>query len=223
MAIGLRNELRGPKQNENNWQKYMGQGAAIVHKANPDVLVFVSGLNYDTDLSLLKKKPLNVSIADKLVYEVHSYAWSSGERSDWDKQPLNKKCANVMNSLNDRAGFLMSGSNPKPLVMSEFGIDMENKTDINEKFLSCMLVYLVGVDLDWALWAAQGAYYIRKNEIIVSETFGIWSYDFRTLRYLEFPQRFQLMHKKLLGMTFLLLVKFELSINIRNGKRNDVI
>jgi len=87
--------------------------------------------------------------------------------------------------------------------MSEFGINMENKTDMNEKFLSCMLAYLVGVDLDWALWAAQGAYYIRKNEIIVSETFGIWSYDFRTLRYLEFPQRFQLMHKKLLGMSYL--------------------
>ncbi|RHN44352.1 putative cellulase [Medicago truncatula] len=74
VAVGLRNELRGPGQNNDNWYKYMSQGVTTVHKANPNVLVFVSGLNYDTDLSFLKTKPLNVNIGDKLVYEVHSYA-----------------------------------------------------------------------------------------------------------------------------------------------------
>ncbi|KAK2414087.1 glycosyl hydrolase 5 family protein [Trifolium repens] len=117
VAIGMRNELRGPNQDKNNWYKYMSQGATTVHKANPNVLVFVSGLNYDTDLSFLKTKPLNVSIGNKLVYEVHSYAWSNGSPNDWNEQPVNQKCANVMNGLNDKAGFLMSGSNPSPLVM----------------------------------------------------------------------------------------------------------
>jgi len=205
VAIGLRNELRGPKQNENNWHKYMSQGVTTVHKANPNVLVFVSGLNYDTDLSLLKTKPLNVNIGNKLVYEVHSYAWSIGSPKDWIEQPVNKKCANVMNGLNDKAGFLMGGSNPNPLVMTEFGMDMENIDDQNQRYLSCILAYLAGVDLDWALWAAQGTYYIREKESIVSEHYGIWSIDFSSLRYQEFPQRFQLMQKKLLGMTFLII------------------
>ncbi|CAL5191148.1 unnamed protein product [Lathyrus oleraceus] len=169
VAIGLRNELRGPNQNQQNWHKYMSQGATTVHNANPNVLVFVSGLSYDTDLSFLKTNPLNTSIGNKLVYEVHSYAWSSGPRSDWIEKPLNQKCANVMNGLNDKAGFLMSGSNPSALVMSEFGMNMEILDNMNQRFMSCMMVYLVGNDLDWALWAAQ-----------------------------EFPQRFQLLHKKLL-------------------------
>ncbi|XP_024626111.1 glycosyl hydrolase 5 family protein [Medicago truncatula] len=165
VAVGLRNELRGPGQNNDNWYKYMSQGVTTVHKANPNVLVFVSGLNYDTDLSFLKTKPLNVNIGDKLVYE---------------------------------AGFLMSGSNPNPLVMTEFGMDMENIDDQNQRYLSCILAYLGGVDLDWALWAAQGSYYIREKENIVREHYGLWSIDFSSLRYQEFPQRFQLLQKKLL-------------------------
>jgi hypothetical protein len=214
----MRNELRGPNQDNNNWHKYMSQGATTVHKANPNVLVFVSGLNYDTDLSFLKTMPLNVSIGNKLVYEVHSYAWSNGSPDDWNKQPVNQKCANVMNSLNDKAGFLMSGSNPSPLVMSEFGMDMADIDDKNQRFMSCMLAYLAGVDLDWALWAAQGAYYIRENEKSVSEHYGIWHIDFSTIRYSEFSQRFQLVQKKLLGMTFLLLEKFKLLIELRSSK-----
>ncbi|GAU19828.1 hypothetical protein TSUD_170540 [Trifolium subterraneum] len=169
VAIGMRNELRGPNQEKDNWHKYMSQGATIVHKANPNILVFISGLNYDTDLSFLKTNPLNVSIGNKLVYEVHSYAWSIGSPNDWNEQPMNQKCANVMNNLNDKAGFLMSGSNPNPLVMTEFGMDMFDIDDKNQRFMSCMLAYLAGVDLDWALWAAQ-----------------------------EFSQRFQLVQKKLL-------------------------
>lgn len=207
MAIGLRNELRGPSQNKNDWHTYMSQGATTVHKANNNVLVFVSGLNYDTDLSFLKTKPLNISIGNKLVYEVHSYAWSQGSPDDWIEQPVNQKCAKVMNGLNEKAGFLMSGSNSYPLVMSEFGMDMTNRDDKNQRFFSCMLAYFVGVDLDWILWTAQGGYYVREDDTIVSETYGIWMFDFRSLRYPEFPQRFQLVQKKLLGMTIFLLLE----------------
>lgn len=204
VAIGLRNELRGPHQNQSEWHKYMSQGATTVHKANPNVLVFVSGLNYDTDLSFLKTRPLkaaDVAIGNKLVYEVHSYTWSSAPASDWDKQPVNQKCARVMEGLNEKAGFLMSGPNPAgALVMSEFGIDMTNRDEKNQKFLSCMLAYLAGADLDWALWAAQGGYYVRGPNTTVDESFGLWKFDFKSLRYPEFPQRFQLVQKKLLGI-----------------------
>lgn len=186
----------------------MSQGATIVHNANPNVLVFVSGLDYDTDLSYLKTYPLNTSISNKLVYEVHSYAWSSGSKSGWINQPLNQKCAKVMNGLNDKVRFLMSGSNPSALVMSEFGINMEDLNNMNQRFMSCIMAYLVGNDLDWALWASQGAYYVRKNETRVSETYGLWNIYFRSLRYAEFPQRFQLLHKTLLGMIIYYDFKF---------------
>jgi len=72
------------------------------------------------------------------------------------------------------------------------------------------------VDLDKALWDAQGAYYIREKESIVSEHYGIWSIDFSSLRYPEFPQRFQLMKKKLLGMTFLIIKSLTLLMEVRD-------
>lgn len=219
MAIGLRNELRGPRQNQSDWHKYMSQGATTVHKENPNVLVFVSGLNFDTDLSFLKTRPLNVNVSNKLVYEVHSYAWSAGSPNDWIKQPVNQLCARIMKGLNDRAGFLMSGPNPAPLVMSEFGIDMGSRDEKNHRFLSCMLAYLAGLDLDWALWAAQGGYYIREHEVIVDETFGIWMFDFSTLRYPEFPQRFQLVQKKLLGMDQFDFVKEIIHMHTKRKKK----
>ncbi|KAJ1401557.1 Ricin B-like lectin [Sesbania bispinosa] len=138
VAISLRNELWGPHQNQSLWYKYMSEGATTVHKENPNVLVFLSGFNYDTDLSFLKTRPIDVDIGNKLVCEVHSYAWSAGSRTEWIEQPVNKKCAKVINGSNERAGFPMSGMNPRPLVMSEFGIDMTKRDEKNHRFLSCM-------------------------------------------------------------------------------------
>ncbi|TKY65121.1 hydrolyzing O-glycosyl compounds hydrolase [Spatholobus suberectus] len=77
-------------------------------------------------------------------------------------------------------------------------MDMTNWDEKNHKFLSCMLAYLAGLDLDWALWAAQGGYYVRSKTKIVDEAYGLWMYDFETLRYPEFPQRFQLVQKMLM-------------------------
>ncbi|GKV23037.1 hypothetical protein SLEP1_g32822 [Rubroshorea leprosula] len=38
VGMSLKNELRGPKQNVNDWYKYMQGGAETVHSANPNVL-----------------------------------------------------------------------------------------------------------------------------------------------------------------------------------------
>lgn len=64
-------------------------------------------------------------------------------------------------------GFLMRGQNPGALVMSEFGMDMTKRDEKNNRFMSCMLAYLARVDLDWALWTAQGGYYVKEQDRIV--------------------------------------------------------
>ncbi|KAI4352506.1 hypothetical protein L6164_006751 [Bauhinia variegata] len=202
VAMSLRNELRGPNQNQNAWYNYMSQGATTVHQANPDVLVIVSGLSYDLDLSFLKTKPLGVNIGNKLVHEAHLYAWSRGSADAWTNQPVNRVCSETIQGLNDRAGFLMSGPNPVPLFMSEFGFDMRRDQN-SDRFLSCVLSFLAGVDLDWALWTLQGSYYIRQAAVttatatLFEEEFGVLNDDWKTIRYPEFPHRFQLVEKML--------------------------
>ncbi|XP_045800301.1 glycosyl hydrolase 5 family protein-like isoform X3 [Trifolium pratense] len=67
VAMSLRNELRGPRQNVNDWYNYMSQAALAIHKSNPNVLVVISGLNYDTELQFLRNKPLNIDLGSSVA------------------------------------------------------------------------------------------------------------------------------------------------------------
>ena len=100
----------------------------MIHNINSEVLVIVSGLNYDNDLRYLKEKPLNVSTLDnKLVFEVHLYSFSGDSESKFVKQPLNNICTNIMNGFIDHVGFVMQGPNPFPLFVSEYGYMIKEK------------------------------------------------------------------------------------------------
>ncbi|XP_026450237.1 glycosyl hydrolase 5 family protein-like [Papaver somniferum] len=148
VGMSLRNELRGPKQNVNNWYKYMQQGAEAVHAANPNILVILSGLNFDADLSFLAKQPVNLTFTGKLVCEVHLYAFTNSH--DWENGNVNQVCGNVMNNWMRRAGFLLE-QGVAPLFLSEFGMDQRG-TDVNDnRYFNCMMGVAAELDLDWAL------------------------------------------------------------------------
>ncbi|XP_061340173.1 glycosyl hydrolase 5 family protein-like [Gastrolobium bilobum] len=127
VAMSLRNELHGPRQNQNDWYRYMSHGALSIHKANPKVLVVISGLNYDTEFQFLRSKPLKIDLGKKMVYETHLYSWSGTgtqkSKQIWTKQPLNRICADSIRGLEYRAGFLTTGKNAVPLIFTELGFD----------------------------------------------------------------------------------------------------
>ena len=54
-------------------RRYMLDGAEAVHIANPKVLVILSWLSYDTDLSFHRNQSVNLTFTRKLVFEVHRY------------------------------------------------------------------------------------------------------------------------------------------------------
>ncbi|KAG9447340.1 hypothetical protein H6P81_013468 [Aristolochia fimbriata] len=97
--MSLCNELRGPHQNKPGWYQKVKRRVRTIHKANPDVLVIVFGMSYDTDLSFLLQKPLllknNGSLEKKLVYEAHWYSFTNGKRgnlpSKWNQVPGGSK------------------------------------------------------------------------------------------------------------------------------------
>lgn len=200
VAMSLRNELHGPRQYEADWYTYMSQGATAIHKANPNVLVVVSGLNYDTELQFLKTKPLNLDVGRKLVFETHLYSWSGigtlKLKDIWTKQPLNRICARTVTGIDDRAGFLTLGKNAFPLIFTEFGFDEQGSTEADNKFLTCLQTYLVGRDVDWGLWALQGGYYLREDQVQLEETFGVMDASWQHLRFPNFTQLFQLLQRK---------------------------
>ncbi|KAJ4951820.1 hypothetical protein NE237_028652 [Protea cynaroides] len=195
VGMSIRNELRGPNQTETDWYRYIRRGVKEVHNANPDVLVIVSGLNYDTDLRFLKGSSLGVDLDDKLVYEVHWYSFSGINRQVWKTQSPGLVCADAIGSIEDRAGFLMQGENPVPLFISEFGVDQTGENLADNRFLSCFLAFAVERNMDCAVWALQGSYYLRNGQAGSEETYGVLDGNWDQTRNPNFQERFRLMQE----------------------------
>ncbi|RDX99971.1 hypothetical protein CR513_16901, partial [Mucuna pruriens] len=195
-AMDLRNELRGSRQNLPDWYKYVSQGAKTIHKISPDFLIIISGFHFDNDLSFLKKKPLDLNFTNKIVYESHIYSFS-GDGHKWNVQPVNWVCNSIIQTLHDQSSFLLSGKNPAPLFVSEFGYDMTGANSADNKYLPCLTAYFASVDMDWSLWAFQGTYYFRQGQIGTGESYGVMDDHWTNYRDPHFPQKFQLLQRML--------------------------
>uniref|UniRef100_A0A1D1ZE86 Endoglucanase n=1 Tax=Anthurium amnicola TaxID=1678845 RepID=A0A1D1ZE86_9ARAE len=149
------------------------RGAEAVHAVNPDVLVVLSGLDYDKDLSYLAEKPVELTFTGKLVFELHWYGFSDG--GDWENGNPNTVCGSVVHNVTRKGFFLLEQG--WPLFLGEFGVDQTGLSPADDSFLSCMLGVAAELDLDWALWALQGSYYVREGVLAYDETYGILSWD----------------------------------------------
>ncbi|KAI3467619.1 hypothetical protein Pfo_024282 [Paulownia fortunei] len=178
VAMSLRNELRGPKQNVNDWYRYMKKGAEAVHAANPNVLVILSGLKYDRDLSFLLNKPVTLSFSNKLVFELHWYGFSDGQT--WETGNPNQVCGQVVSETMRKAGFLLDQG--YPLFLSEFGVDMRGTNVNDNRYLNCFMGWAAEQDVDWALWALTGSYYIREGVVGHDETYGVYNWNWCEIR-----------------------------------------
>ncbi|KAL5552754.1 hypothetical protein UlMin_040155 [Ulmus minor] len=178
VGMSLRNELRGPKQNVNDWYTYMQRGAEAVHKANPNVLVILSGLSYDTDLSFLDNRPLNLTFSGKVVFEIHWYAFTNGKA--WESGNPNQVCGMVGSRMAKASGFLLDKG--WPLFVSEWGVDQRGTNVNDNRYLSCFLATAAQNDWDWAMWTLVGSYYFRQGVVGMNEYYGVLNDDWDGIR-----------------------------------------
>ncbi|GMP82591.1 hypothetical protein CsSME_00036830 [Camellia sinensis var. sinensis] len=185
VGMSLRNELRGAKENVNDWYRYMQKGAEVVHAINPDVLIILSGLSFDKDLSFLLNRPMNLTFTGKLVFEVHWYGFSDG--SAWKTGNPNQVCGQVVDQMMRKAGFVLDQG--YPLFMSEFGVDLRGTNDNDNRYLNCFLGVAAELDLDWALWTLAGSYYLREGVIGLEEFYGVFNWNWCEARNSSFLER----------------------------------
>lgn len=199
VGMSLRNELRGPKQNQNDWYTFMQKGAEAVHRTNPNVLVILSGLSFDTNLAFLSQKPVNLTFKEKLVFEMHWYAFSDGRA--WANGNPNQICGSVTSSVMSRGGFLITPNKTytAPLFFSEFGIDQRGTNVNDNRYINCFLAFAAENDLDWAYWALQGSYYIRSGTPALDETYGILNGDWSQPRNSSFLARLNFIQQPFQG------------------------
>ncbi|XP_060208312.1 glycosyl hydrolase 5 family protein-like [Lycium barbarum] len=185
VGMSLRNELRGPRQNVIDWYRYMQKGAEAVHAANPDVLVILSGLYYDKDLSFLRQRPINLTFSGKLVFEIHRYSFTDSKA--WETGNPNQVCGQILNDIMSRGGFLLGQG--YPLFVSEFGVDQRGTNVNDNRYFNCFMGLAAELDFDWALWTLVGSYYLREGVVGLNEYYGILDYNWCETRNSSFLQR----------------------------------
>lgn len=173
----------------------MQRGAEAVHVANPDVLVLLSGLSFDNDLSFLARKQVNLSFTSKHVFEVHWYGFSDGQA--WRTGNQNQVCGRIASSVMRRAGFLLDQG--WPLFLSEWGLDLRGTNENDNRYFGCALGALAEMDLDWALWALQGSYYLREDLYSPDETYGLLAWDWCKVRNQSILERIQALQQPFQG------------------------
>ncbi|XP_076955581.1 glycosyl hydrolase 5 family protein-like [Bidens hawaiensis] len=173
VGMSLRNELRGPKQNVSVWYRYMQKGAEAVHAANPNVLVILSGLSYDKDLSFIQAQDVNVTFSNKLVFEAHWYGFSNSE--EWESGNPNQVCGRIVDNIMGKSGFLLEKG--YPLFISEWGVDLRGTNENDNRYLNCFMAWAADHDLDWAIWTLAGSYYYREGVVGMEEFYGVLNWD----------------------------------------------
>ncbi|KAJ4291706.1 hypothetical protein N0V90_009601 [Kalmusia sp. IMI 367209] len=185
VSIGLRNELRsggsGLAYNWGVWYDQVLPAADIVNKANPNILIFLSGLDYDTkmepiatgaDLGSGKKFLLtNFKYANKLVLELHNYQNSATD------------CGSMESGLWNN-GFRATGEkavNRMPVVLTEFGF-AQTGTEYTKTYATCIKKLMPQWKTGWTIWVLSGSYYIRSGTQDYEETWGLLSHDWSTWR-----------------------------------------
>jgi hypothetical protein len=199
VGMSLRNELRGPRQNPQDWYTYMQRGAEAVHAANPRALVIMGGLGYGYDLSFLASRQVGVSFAaeNKLVFEVHWYSFSDARA--WENENANEVCGRTALEFARRGGFLLDRG--YPLFLSEFGADFRGgELDRKDaRFYPCAAAVVAEHDLDWALWALQGSYALRQGVAGMDEVYGVLDWSWTRPRNATLLARVQALQRPLRG------------------------
>lgn len=158
IGVDLRNEPRSPAtwggSASTDWHAAAELGGNAVLSVNPGLLIFVEGVSYAGDLSGVATLPVQLNVPNQLVYEAHDYGfWYSGFTS----------YSNYVNTITPKWGYLVTGANPQPLWIGEFGtcdtantcVSSSNATDLGYWF-NAMTSFLRDYGVDWSYWAING-------------------------------------------------------------------
>ncbi|KAL8943479.1 MAG: hypothetical protein Q9211_000976 [Gyalolechia sp. 1 TL-2023] len=183
--MGLRNELRQAKKFKwPEWYGNMTAAADAVYKANPNLLIFFSGMDYDTQLNaIFTGKPMGVNrvfnkdeldYAKKIVLEVH----------DYDAGTTN--CTRKLGYLTEDSFGALNRSAPGtktvfPLVMSEWGFK-QSPDQYKKPYASCLREIITKQSVGWMTWVLAGSYYIRSGIRDDDESWGLLDHEWKDWR-----------------------------------------
>ncbi len=154
----MRNEPRSPAtwggSSSTDWHAAAERGGNAVLAINPNLLVFVEGVNYAGDLSGVATLPVQLNVANQLVYEAHDYGfWYSGLTG----------FSNWYSKINPNGAFLSTAAtrsrcgsaNLAPAIRPTPAKAAATVADLGFWF-SIFTSYIRENNLDWSYWAING-------------------------------------------------------------------
>ncbi|KAF2035298.1 glycosyl hydrolase family 5 protein-like protein/cellulase [Setomelanomma holmii] len=188
ISLGLRNELRKPDSAGASlaytwpiWYDQVMDAANRVNKANPNILIFLSGLEYDTKVTPIpwadnldngKKFMLSdYAYKNKLVLELHNYQNSA------------TNCGDIKSGLWSN-GFRATGDksvNKMPVMLTEFGFSQADSS-YTGTYATCLKKLMLQWKSGWMVWALSGSYYIRSGTQDYEETWGLLNHQWSDWR-----------------------------------------
>ncbi|EWY97310.1 hypothetical protein FOYG_02170 [Fusarium oxysporum NRRL 32931] len=198
VAMSLRNELRNVENNPAllktyNWQawyKYVQQGAKAINNANGDVLIYLSGLGYDTWITPVFTqtaltpgkevfdKAAFAGFSDKLVLEIHNYEKTVGSCATL-KSHLYAKGFQGMNSTDAATKAVF------PVQLTEWGHLMD-ATTWQGVYSTCLRSYVGSLKASWFMWVIAGSYYMRYGKPDNDELWGLLNHNWTDWRNPDF-------------------------------------
>jgi hypothetical protein len=183
IAMSLRNELRGPRQNQPDWYRYVLRGILeAISLVNPQLLIVISGLNYDLNLTFIRSRSIQElvpqSIQNKIVYEAHWYSWSG-------YGPLDN-CTKMIEGIQNAWGFILESNHSytAPVWLTEFGTNVDSFTG-DDQFIDCVKSFLqtpLTNTMSWSYWVLVGTYYIRSGTIEEHDSFGLLTDNWKEIK-----------------------------------------
>jgi endoglucanase len=176
IGADLRNEPRGPvwggSDARYDWHGAAERGGNAVLSANPNLLIFVEGVNYAADLTGVRKLPVQLSVDQRLVYSSHDYSWVHNGVTSYIA---------LKASLDSNWGFLTDPPVAVPVWVGEFGTCHTSTSCIASTapadsgfWFAGFRRYLQERDLDWGFWALNGTQATGTGRTFgAEETFGI--------------------------------------------------
>jgi endoglucanase len=178
IGADLRNEPRSPAtwggSAADDWHAAAELGGNAVLSANPNLLIFVEGVNYAGDLSGVASLPVQLNVANQLVYEAHDYG-------DWYSASTLTSFSAYVNTITPKWGYLVTGSNPQPFWIGEFGTCNTANTCVasssngdNGYWFSMFTSFVEQNGLDWSYWAINGTQSTGNTRTYGAvETYGV--------------------------------------------------
>ena len=158
VGADLRNEPRGTAtwggSSATDWHAAAELGGDAVLGVNPHLLIFVEGISYALDLSGAQNLPVQLSVPNQLVYEAHNYGFDYSNLGGY---------SDYLSRITPKWAYLVTGGNPQPLWIGEFGtcntadtcIDSNSSNDGGYWF-NMITALMQQYGLDWTYWAVNG-------------------------------------------------------------------